>query len=33
VLTIGSDGEVTFVERTATPDGSGEARFRFRIDG
>jgi uncharacterized protein with NRDE domain len=31
VLTIGRDGEVTFVERTVTPDGIGEARHRFRI--
>ena len=31
VMTIGRDGEVTFVERSAGPDESGEARFRFRI--
>jgi uncharacterized protein with NRDE domain len=31
VLTIGRDGEVTFVERTATPGGPGETRYRFRI--
>ncbi|HEY0025731.1 MAG TPA: NRDE family protein [Longimicrobium sp.] len=31
VLTIGREGEVTFVERSATPDGAGEARHRFRI--
>jgi uncharacterized protein with NRDE domain len=31
VLTIGREGEVTFVERSATPDGPGEARHRFRI--
>jgi uncharacterized protein with NRDE domain len=31
VLTIARDGEVTFVERSATADGSGEARHRFRV--
>lgn len=31
VLTIAHDGEVTLVERSATPDSSGEASYRFRI--
>jgi uncharacterized protein with NRDE domain len=31
VLTIGRDGEVTFVERSTAPGGPGEARHRFRV--
>jgi uncharacterized protein with NRDE domain len=31
VLTIGHDGQVTFVERSTAPDGPAEARHRFRI--
>jgi uncharacterized protein with NRDE domain len=33
VLTIGRDGEVTFVERSGAPGGPGEACHRFRIAG